>query len=109
MTTSDPRWLELLRAEADLTSRAAVADRIGYSRTTISLVLSGKYPGNTDKIAAKALAGLEPVLTVACPYLGVEIEAAACNQHSGQRAPTHNPAKMNHWKACHQCPKRKGA
>lgn len=107
MTTSEPRWMVLLRAEAARTNIAAVAIRIGYSRTTISLVMAGKYPGKPERIAAAVLAQLEPVLTVDCPYLGVAIEPQQCNQHAGQRAPTHNPQKMLHWRACRQCPNRK--
>lgn len=107
MMTSEPRWLELLRAEAARSSIATVAERVGYSRTTISLVLAGKYPGKPAKIATAALAQLEPVVAVECPYLGIAISFEECNQHSGQRAPTHNPAKMHQWRACHQCPNRK--
>jgi hypothetical protein len=107
MTTSEPRWMQLLRAEAARTTIAAVAVQIGYSRTTISLVMSGKYPGKSERIAAAVLAVLEPVITVNCPYLGVAIAPQECHQHAGQRAPTHNPSKMHHWRACRQCPNRK--
>lgn len=107
MTTSEPRWLQLVRAEAACTNIAAVALRLGYSRTAVSLVLAGKYPGNAGKIETKALEVLEPILTVACPYLDQDIALADCREHAGQRAPTHNPAKMHHWRACRQCPNRK--
>lgn len=103
MTTSNPRWISLVREESARTSIATVAARLGYSRTAISLALSGKYRGNTDKIATRALLVLEPVLTVSCPYLGEDITVVLCVQFAGQRAPTHNPAKMNHWRACRQC------
>ncbi len=106
-TISEPRWLELLRMEVAQTNIAATAARIGYSRTTISLVLAGKYPGKPDKIAAAALAELEPVVAVDCPHLGMSIGVAVCLATSSQRAPTHNPAKMLHWRACRQCPHRK--
>ncbi|MDQ2822431.1 MAG: helix-turn-helix domain-containing protein [Pseudomonadota bacterium] len=109
-TICEPRWLEMLRAEAARTTIAAVAVRLGYSRTTISLVMAGKYPGSTEKIAAASLAALEPVLAVSCPYLGIQIELATCQEHANQRVPTHNPSKMHHWRACHQCPNfKKGA
>lgn len=107
MTTSEPRWLELLRAEAARTSIQALAARIQYSRSAVSLVLAGKYPGNTSKIEVKALAVLEPALNVSCPYLGTVIAVVDCRQYASQRAPTHNPVKMNHWRACHQCPNHK--
>jgi hypothetical protein len=102
-TTSEPRWLALMRQEADRTTRQSLADRLGYSRTTVSLVLSGTYPGNTEKIATRAIAVLEPVLVVECPYLGVELAIARCAEYSTQRAPTHHPIKMAHWRACQQC------
>lgn len=102
-TTSDPRWLALMRQEVDRTSRQALADRLGYSRTTVSLVLSGTYPGNPDKIAAKAIEVLEPVLAVDCPYLGEQLPIKQCVEYSSQRAPTHHPTKMGHWRACQQC------
>lgn len=107
LTTSEPRWMELLRAEVARTNIAAAAARIGYSRTTISLVLARKYPGKPDKIAAAALAELEPALMVDCPHVGGSIGVAVCQATSSQRAPTHNPTKMHHWRACRQCPHRK--
>jgi hypothetical protein len=106
MTTSDPRWLQLVREESARSSIATVAARLGYSRTTISLALAGKYPGNTGKIEAKALQVLEPVTEVACPYLGASIPVVDCRAFAEQRAPTHNPNKMNHWRACCQCQNR---
>lgn len=106
MTTSDPRWLDLLRRDAAASSIGAVALRLGYSRTAISQVLAGKYPGSTAKIEAAALAVLEAPLTVACPYLGGDIPASTCRATSSNRAPTHNPVLMWHWRACQQCQNR---
>lgn len=104
MTTSDARWLDLLRAEAARTSIGAVADRLGYSRTAVSLVLSGKYSGKTDRIAKAVIELLEQA--VACPYLGQPIAADLCRSHATGPAPTHNPLKMAHWRACQQCQNR---
>jgi hypothetical protein len=81
----------------------ALAARLDYSRTTVSLVLSGTYPGNTDRIAERAIAVLELPQVVQCPYLGQELTIAACRDYSTQRAPTHHPTKMAHWRACQQC------
>ncbi|WP_413672289.1 hypothetical protein ACEN9H_23515 [Massilia cellulosiltytica] len=102
-TTSEPRWLSLMHEEAKRTNKQALADRLGYSRTTVSLVMSGTYPGNTDKIAAKAIEVLEPVLVLDCPYLGVQLPKEQCVEYATQRAPTHHPTKMAHWRACQQC------
>lgn len=49
-------WTELLRrAELVEGSQAKVAEKIGYSRSTLSLVLAGKYPGKTTGIQEKVL------------------------------------------------------
>ncbi|MCD5362767.1 XRE family transcriptional regulator [Chromobacterium aquaticum] len=107
MKTSETRthWLDLLRAEAERTSMRSVAARLGYSLTTISLVLSGKYPGRPDKIAKAVIELLEQA--VACPYLGQTIAADLCRSHATGPAPTHNPLKMAHWRACQQCQNRR--
>lgn len=102
-TTSDPRWLTLMREEAARTNMRALAERLGYSRTTVSLVLSGTYPGSTDKIAQRALDVLELPVTVECPYLGTVLPVADCREYATKRAPTHHPTKMAHWRACQQC------
>lgn len=110
MTTSnavqEPRWLQLVREAVGSTNRAAVASRLGYSRTTISLVVAGKYPGRIDKIAKKAIEVLEPPVTVACPHLSEEIPVEQCIQFAQRKVPTHNPQKMAHWRACQECQNR---
>lgn len=98
-----PRWMELIRTEASRTSIAAVAARLEYSRTAISLVLGGKYPGRLDKIAKKAIEVLEPPVTVDCPHLAEVIPVQQCKQYSVRTVPTHNPQKMAHWRACQEC------
>ncbi|VVE59858.1 regulatory protein, LacI [Pandoraea captiosa] len=101
MTISEPRWLVLLRAEAGRTSIQAVATRIGYSRTGVSLVLAGKYPGKTDRIAKAALQALEEA--VDCPYLGQPLAGHECRANAMAKTPTHNPMKLSLWRACQQC------
>lgn len=101
MTTSEPRWLSLMRAEAARTSIQALADRLGYSRTGVSLVLAGKYPGKTDRIAKVATLALEQA--VDCPYLGKPLAGHECRASATAKAPMHNPMKLSHWRACQQC------
>lgn len=98
-------WFSLLSAEVAKTSRAAVADRMGVSRTAISLVMNGKYGAATDKIAARVLAVYD---VVACPHLGKEISQAECAAHAGRAIPTSSPRAVRHWKACQSCPHNKG-
>lgn len=103
MTTSEPRWLSLLRAEAGRTSMRSVAGRLGYSRTSISLVLAGKYPGNPDRIAKAALALLD---VVECAHIRQTIPQTECRSIALGAAPTHHPMKLGHWRACQRCPNR---
>lgn len=103
MTNSEPRWLTLLRAEAERTSMRAVASRIGYSPASISLVLAGKYAGKPDRIAKATLALLD---VVACPHSQQTMTQDACRAIALGSAPTHHPMKLGHWRACQRCPHR---
>ncbi|WP_293766799.1 XRE family transcriptional regulator [uncultured Aquitalea sp.] len=103
MTTFEPHWLSLLRTEAERTSMRAVASRLGYSATTISLVLAGKYPGKTDRIAKASLALLDLVV---CPHARKTMTQAECRSLACGAAPTHHPMKLSHWRACQRCPNR---
>ncbi|MGE4539239.1 MAG: LacI family transcriptional regulator [Desulfovibrio sp.] len=95
-------WLALLTEEAARTSITATARRLGYSRTSISLVLAGKYPGGTDKMAARVL---EAFRRVVCPLLDKEVTPAECAKNGG-RVPTSSPAALRLWRACQTCPHR---
>ncbi|OHX21215.1 helix-turn-helix domain-containing protein [Chromobacterium sphagni] len=103
MTTSESPWLPLLRAEVERTSIGQAAKLLGYSRTTVSLVLAGKYPGQTERVAGAVLNTLG---RVACPYLGRDLTPDECKAQSTSQAPTHNPLKLAHWRACQRCQNR---
>lgn len=94
-------WLELLRAEAEATTMQKAGERVGITRTAVSLCLAGKYPAKTDRVAAKVLAVLGQV---DCPALAESISPEACRENRERKAPTHNPQAMQLWKACHHCP-----
>lgn len=97
------QWFELLEKAVAETSKTAVAKRIGISRTAISLVMNGKYPADTGKIAARVL---DVFAVVGCPYLGQEITQAECAAHAGRAIPTSSPRAVRHWKACQTCQNR---
>lgn len=103
MTTSEPRWIALLRAEARRTSMRAVASALDYSPTTVSLVLAGKYPGKTDRIAKAVMSLLD---VVECPHIGQSMPLAECHVLALAPAPTHHPMKLSHWRSCQGCPHR---
>lgn len=97
-------WLTLLKQACDQTSMTEVAEKLDISRTTISLVISGKYPAKTDKIETKVL---NVYGKVSCPFLGVEITQTECKKHHTNMAPTSSPRAMKHWRACLTCPHSK--
>ncbi|MGC0153308.1 XRE family transcriptional regulator [Chromobacterium vaccinii] len=105
MRSSSPAWLDLLRAEAARGSIGTAAAAVGYSRSTVSLVLAGKYPAPVDRIAAAVMLRLAPASTH-CPYLEQSIERVECQRISSGPVPTHNPLKLAHWRACQQCQNR---
>lgn len=93
-------WLTILAQAVKSSSRQAVADKLDVSRTAISLVLAGKYPAKTDKIAAKVL---DMFARLTCPHTSVEITHAECRALSTSAVPTSSPQAMRHWRACQSC------
>ena len=66
------RLVERIMAESGCGKEAA---ELGYSGTTLSLIVHGKYAGKTDRVAAAVAARYE---TVACPYQGKTIPLHEC-------------------------------
>lgn len=100
-------WLELLKARAEATSKAAVALELGVSRTAVSLVLAGKYPGKTDRMRERVL---EMLSRVRCPYSGGMVSPADCAEMAG-KMPTSSPGALRWWRRCQRCehnPNREG-
>lgn len=97
------KWFEILIDEIEATSQRKVAEKLGYSITTINLVVNGKYAGKTDAVGRRVI---EVFTRVNCPFLGSEIARSVCVELAKAPAPTHNPIKMQQWKACKKCPKR---
>ena len=93
-------WLNLLTAAVAASNKTQVAAALDVSRTAISLVMSGKYPASTDKIAARVI---ETYGRVICPHLVAEITLAQCKRHHTSQAPTSSPRAMKHWRACQSC------
>lgn len=93
-------WLTLLRQAEKATNITQVAARLKVSRTTISLVLAGKYPANTDRIAARVM---DVYGRISCPFLGSEIVQAECRTQRSSAVPTSSPRAMQHWRACQSC------
>ena len=97
-------WMDLLRSRVEQTSQANVARELSVSDTTISLVLSDKYPAKTDKIATKVIA---KYAVIACPFLEREISGAECRDYHTREVPTSSGFAMRHWRTCQECPNRR--
>lgn len=96
-------WFQALNEHVGKSTISEVARQIGYSRSTVSLVLSGKYDGGTDAIAAKVLETFTDHVT--CPFLSADITVGSCNDYQSRPMPTSHPRDLDHWMACRDgCP-----
>lgn len=95
------QWMDLLNeAIKKPSSKQQVANKLGVSRTAISLVMRGKYGANTKHIEAKVL---EVFGRIQCPHLETEITQAECQSNRRGPAPTSSAREMKHWRACQSC------
>lgn len=92
-------WMSLLRGQVAARSMTAVAEELGVSRTAISLVMSGKYPGKTDRMAARIIAAYA---RVRCPYVQELIPLADCRARQ-KKMPTSSPGALRWWRVCQNC------
>ena len=97
------KWFGILEARVAESSRGVAAKELGYSLTAVSLIMNGKYAGSTDKVCERVL---EVYTRITCPHTETEMLLMACMETANGKAPTHNPMKMAHWRACQNCPKR---
>lgn len=85
---------------------AAVAQKLGYTRAAVSCVRRGVYAGNPDKLLTKAL---EVYDLIDCPHTRRGITPDDCRAAWDMpRAPSHNPLKMELWRACQSCAHKGG-
>lgn len=104
MDQSEPKWIAILRAEVATSNATQVATAIGYSRTAVSLVLSGKYQGGTDKIADAVLSTFAN--RILCPHLQADITPVECRDFQSRPMPQSEAHKLRHWMACQTCEHR---
>lgn len=97
------QWFEILKREIAASSQRKVAEKLGYSITAINLIANGKYQGGTGKVAERVM---QVYTQLECPFNGQTITLQDCREQAHAAAPTHNPMKMQHWKACLKCQKR---
>lgn len=93
-------WLRMLTEAAEASSKADVARELGISRVSVSMILNGKYPGDTSRMAARVLAKFD---RVTCPYTGRSLTRGQCAEEAGRDIPTSSPAALRQWRACKKC------
>lgn len=96
-----PLWISLLAREVEQSNRKSAGERVGVSRTAVSLVLVNRYPCSTEGVARKVM---DVLGRIECVALGEVITAEQCQTYRERKAPTHNPMAMQHWRACQHCP-----
>ena len=103
---NDAHTFDLCRKAVDADSMTAVALAVGYSRTAISLYLSGKYGAGVEKLEAAILARYD---IYACTYNGIEISGPDCQRRATAPRPFGGRAKEAHWLACQSCSHNKSS
>jgi len=99
-------WLSIFRKEVEAKGAKQVSRELNISASTISLVLSGKYPASTDRIEERVMAIYGNDGKVDCPVMG-KISPGLCvsawekAKKIGVRCG--NPATIVLHKACLKC------
>ena len=97
-----PEWVAELARLADAEGLPGAEKRVGYSRSAISTVLSGKYKGDIERVA-EMVQGALMALKVECPVLGqIGRDQCLTEQKEPFRATSRHRAQLFH--ACKTCP-----
>lgn len=100
-----PDWLDELARFADASDLGVAGERIGYSRSAVSTVISGKYQGDLARVE-QMVRGALMALTVECPILGdIGRDQCLTEQKEPFRATSRHRAQLFH--ACKTCPQRR--
>lgn len=94
-----PEWMHLLDRAVAATSVADVARRLGVARSSVSLLINGKYPGSTSNMAARVM----DVLAEPCPVYGSPRTSESCASRRAEPMPTSNPFALRQWRMCQLC------
>ena len=95
-------WIDVLQDECERTSQREVSKKLGYSATTISLVLNGTYKGDLNAVERAVKVKLT-TNSVSCPILG-QITAMDCSSHQSKPFSSSSSLRVKLFKACRKCP-----
>lgn len=85
-------WLQALGDAVERSSQSRVGERIGYSASTVSLVLNGRYKGDLRAVEAAVRAQLM-LETVDCPALGLA-RRSICGEMTNPNLPPSGMSRM---------------
>ncbi|MCF6763801.1 MULTISPECIES: hypothetical protein [Pseudomonas] len=96
-----PLFVRLLAAEVAASNKTKASQRIGMSRTAVSLVLANRYASPSTAGVERRV--METLGRIQCVALDSEVTVDQCQSYREKPAPTHNPQAMQHWRACQYC------
>lgn len=98
-------WFIGLQREVKASTTAKVAERMGVSRPTLSILLNGlgEYGKGTASTARIEMRYRQAFERITCTYDGKQVDIEHCREKALGKAPNHNPMKMHHWQACQGC------
>lgn len=107
LDTPEMAWIALLRAEkAKGKSVSQIATECGMARSSVSMLISGRYPAQSlDLVTRKHGPRIVRLYReqVLCPHLRRMIAPDACRAFASAPMSASNIDRMRHWEACHRC------
>ncbi|MGE4298934.1 MAG: hypothetical protein AB7E47_12980 [Desulfovibrionaceae bacterium] len=98
-------WVIALAERCDAEgSQRRVGALIGYSSTTINLVLNNTYKGSLQEVERRVRAIIMRV-AIDCPLHG-EISGEECSRQQARPASTANAARVREYATCQRCEHR---
>jgi len=104
-------WIEILKKEVRAKGPKQVAQELGVSRSTVDLVIQGKYQADTKKVQERIKAIYGHNGKVLCPVLGeiTPLKCADCwNKAKKIGMLASNPETLRLYKTCLKCSVRRG-
>ena len=102
---SKPEILAMLdRSLKHYGTKELVAQKVGRSRTAISLYMHNKYPACPADLEAAIVSALG---TFECPWSKERVKDEICNARFNATPPSSSPAAYKDWQACQSCLLRK--
>ena len=97
-----PLFVRLLAAEVAASNKTKASQRIGMSRTAVSLILANRYSSPSTSGVERRV--METLGRIECVAVDETVTTDQCQSYREKPAPTHNPQAMQRWRACQHCP-----